>query len=216
MWCTTILLGGLFLGAPPIEDVNRAVRAVLEDRSIQSSFPGENAPRPGPVSTRPPPDPTPAPSPPTASPFATVLMWTLIAVGVALLGLWLVRSLGGYQREVSIVVTPDEATSPRAPPAGALPDARALAEAGRYEEAIHGLLLVALEALDRRTALPGSLTGREIVREAAVPDGARDAVGHLVGAVEISLFGGRPLGREEYEACVGHYEAFTAALGRAA
>lgn len=90
-----------------------------------------------------------------------------------------------------------------------LTDAEALAREGRYEEAIHALLLAAIEAVRRARPLADSLTSREVLRSSELGAGGREALLQLVQAVEVTRFGGRAAGAPEYEACA-------AAMGRLA
>src|SRR5262249_38684250 len=90
----------------------------------------------------------------------------------------------------------EPAALPRAP----LPDPEALAGAGRYAEAIHAVWLRTLAELAarQRLSLPPSQTTREIAAAGPASAQARPALRALVGAVEESLFGGRPVGPDEY------------------
>ena len=94
-----------------------------------------------------------------------------------------------------------------APPSTASPPtlarARALGEAGLHLEAVHLLLLVAVEHWTRHapTAVHPDQTSRELLRSLppSLPAERREALATLVGAVEWCWFGGRPAGRVEYE-----------------
>lgn len=110
----------------------------------------------------------------------------------------------------------------QAPPAGAdwrpeagaaralLEDADRLAEAGRYEEAIHLLLFRSIEDLSRRK--PGlvkpALTSRDIAALSAIPERPRGAFARIAAAVEMSFFGGRPVSPADFHEARRHYEAF--------
>jgi hypothetical protein len=132
-----------------------------------------------------------------------ILLWTALAVLVILAVSWLVRRLSGGARDVEV----PEAELP-ASLAIPIASAEALAAEGRFAEAIHALLLETLEALSRAARLAPSLTSREIVARAALPEPARDALGGLVVAVEVSRFGGAPAGQDEYRACLSRFHAF--------
>ena len=73
-----------------------------------------------------------------------------------------------------------------------LAQADALAEAGRFEEAAHLLLLKSVDDIDERRPgeLRPSLTARDIARLPALPGDVRQAFGLIAGVVETSLFGG--------------------------
>jgi len=122
----------------------------------------------------------------------------------------------GYLRDRSGLSVNDEPDASLPDPDGAeveftdrpLSAARAAAEQGRFDEAIHLLLLGTIEEI--RAALefdtPPWLTSRQIVRRAPLPDAARAALASLVGEVEKSYFGGRPVGEEEYRICVAWHD----------
>jgi hypothetical protein len=99
----------------------------------------------------------------------------------------------------------DEPARARVLPLG---EVETLAMAGRYEDAIHALFHRAVRRLAARgsLAVADEMTGREVLRSAAVDDGARAALGDLVLAVEISVFGGRTLERADYDRCVASYQ----------
>lgn len=82
-----------------------------------------------------------------------------------------------------------------------------LARAGAYAEAIHLMLLRALHALRRRlgASWSKSMTSREIARRPELGPGDRHALKVLVGAVEISRFGGQGANEQIYRACLDHY-----------
>lgn len=144
------------------------------------------------------------------------LLWIVMAVCLALLLVWLVSSLGGWQKNER---APDEKAADEPTPFDAavverpLGDAEALARAGRYGEAIHALLLRTLEELTRRLdrPLPRSFTSREILGRVALPPEARDALAHLVTAVEVTHFGGAEPGPDDYAMCVDRFQRFAVA-----
>ena len=82
-----------------------------------------------------------------------------------------------------------------------------LAMVGAYAEAIHLMLLRALEALRRRlgASWAKSLTSREIARRSELGPTDRSALKLLVGAVEISRFGGQNANEQIYRACLDQY-----------
>jgi hypothetical protein len=211
MRCLPALFIGLVFAAPPLAEVNRAVGEVLADERIQSAYPdgqAAEAPEPRPEAERRGKDDL---EPRAASPFATVLMWVGIGVGLILAFVWLAQNLGGLSKEVDLEAA-GQGASARGPPAAvSLGDAEGLAAAGRFDEAIHALLLLAISSLQRGHGLAGSMTSREVLREAGLSGEAQAGVRGLVEAVEISLFGGRPLDEPEYRRCVEHYRRFAAA-----
>lgn len=93
------------------------------------------------------------------------------------------------------------------PPPPELDEIEKLARAGAYAEAIHLMLLRALETLRRRlgASWAKSLTSREITRRSELGATDRSALKVLVGAVEICRFGGQNANEQVYRACLDHY-----------
>jgi Domain of unknown function (DUF4129) len=153
------------------------------------------------------------------SAVASVVMYVVAGVAILLLILFLVRELGGYEKNVEGGDGKLAAETPEATAAVVerpLDDAEVLARAGRFGEAIHALLLRTLEELMRRLdrPLPRSKTSREILAEVRLPDEARGALSHLVSAVEVSFFGGAEPGAEDYQVCVERFRRFADAYTR--
>jgi uncharacterized protein DUF4129 len=186
-------LGAALLSASltPAEIRARA-EAVLASGSYQTALPKDPTPprpfelSPGPIDL-----------------FLRILLYTALAVLVALAIIWLARRLAGGARDAEIA-------EPASPPPAEIPiaSAEALAAEGRWAEAIHALLLETLRALSRAARLAPSLTSREIVGRVPLPAGARDALEGLVVAVEISRFGGAPAEEGDYRACLSRFHAF--------
>lgn len=132
-----------------------------------------------------------------------LLVWGAVAVLAFLAIAWLVQRLAPGARDVEAAEA--EAAAPVAIP---IASAEALAAEGRWGEAIHALLLETLEALSRAARLAPSLTSREIVAGVPLPARAREALGGLVLAVEVSRFGGAAAGEDDYRACLGRFHAF--------
>ena len=92
-----------------------------------------------------------------------------------------------------------------------LADADALAAAGRFDEAAHLLLLVAVQEIGERR--PGlvrpALTAREIAALPALSAQARDVFGTIARIVERCLFGGRTIATNDYAAIRAAFEQFT-------
>jgi hypothetical protein len=88
-----------------------------------------------------------------------------------------------------------------------------LARSGAYEAAVHLLLLQGLRQLARQTGatVARSLTSREILRRHDLPAGASGDLSTLVGAVEISRFGGRSAGETLFQTCLASYQRLGAA-----
>lgn len=91
-----------------------------------------------------------------------------------------------------------------------LSDADALAAEGRFDEAVHLLLLRSINDIDGRlpnTVRP-ALTARDIAGLGRLPPAARPAFDQITRVVEGSLFGGRPVDSATWTDCRQAYEAF--------
>ena len=89
-----------------------------------------------------------------------------------------------------------------------------LAAEARFVEAMHILLLHCLDEMKRRLRLDiaDSLTSREILRRARLPEQATSALRGIVSRVESSYFGDHPATRPDYDACRGRYEELISIL----
>jgi hypothetical protein len=96
-----------------------------------------------------------------------------------------------------------------------VPDPERLAEQGDYRQAIHSLLLLAIRDVARRGEVTParSWTSRELSRRLPLRAAPRRAFERLVGAVEISYFGGAEIGPDDYRTCVELYRAATGEAG---
>jgi hypothetical protein len=92
---------------------------------------------------------------------------------------------------------------PREAERRSLAEADALAADGRFSEAIHLLLLVALERLrgELGPRVAPAMTGREVLRLAAIPEPASAPLTRMVALSEINHFGGRRAGEPDYRRC---------------
>lgn len=150
-----------------------------------------------------------------AAPVLKIVFWAGVALGVAALIWVIVRDLpfAALFRRKKAAAEPSDWR----PDAGAahalLEDADRLAEAGRFEEAIHLLLFRSIEDIGakRPEAVRAALTSRDIVEAAPLSEDGRAAFRLIADAVERSFFGGRPAGRDEFDRCRGQYEAFALA-----
>ncbi len=99
-----------------------------------------------------------------------------------------------------------------------LGDADAMASQGRLVDAMHLLLLFSLAEIRRGLKLDfaDSLTSREIVRRAKLPDEGTAALRGIVTRVELSYFGDYPASRADYESCRARYEILADILGKSA
>lgn len=150
--------------------------------------------------------------------FLEILVY--IALGVALVTVVVSVIRGWGRTEATIEPTVGEgARAPAAALEAPRSEAEALAAEGRYDEAVHVLLLKTIEALVEAQpgAVPEAWTSREIQREAAMATEARAPFGALVDMVEQSLFGGRPVDAAAWDACLARFHEFERAYrtGRA-
>ena len=94
-----------------------------------------------------------------------------------------------------------------APPSVLMSEVERLAAAGRFGEAAHLLLLLAVVRMSaaKRTVAPASFTSRELV--VVLPSGPEErlAFQELVERVELALFGGKPLQPEGFQRCLALY-----------
>jgi hypothetical protein len=145
--------------------------------------------------------------------LSKLVFLVMLIVVVALVALWIVQAIP--RRRAAALAAPAPAREDAAAGAGgaelSFEDAARLAAEGRYAEAVHALLLAAIRhfAARTRTAIQPSRTSRELVRTLPLPPDAREAFGDLVRTVERSLFGGEPLGAEEYEQNLERFRALT-------
>jgi hypothetical protein len=194
--------GDIQRDAPLAERVRQHADDIAKDPSLQHEPPTPRAPQPESSSG--------LPIPPE---IFLYLLIAVIAVALCIVAYHLYGTYG-FGRRVSkkkVDQPLQVATQPIARTADApLPDLdeiERLARAGAYAEAIHLMLLRALEALRRRlgTSWAKSMTSREIARRSELPATDRSALKMLVGAVEISRFGGKNANEQIYRACLDQY-----------
>src|SRR5262249_22749822 len=89
-----------------------------------------------------------------------------------------------------------------------------LARDGHYVEAMHSLLLSALAEVRRRLGehFADSLTSREILRNAKLPNDGRASLRDLITRVELSYFGTYPAAQQDYLACRQSFELLLRSL----
>lgn len=191
------------------ETVRQARDQVLADGSYQTERPEPEAP----------PQIKPFSIPPW---LAKTLFWAVIVIVVALvlfflasLALDLLRNLSAFKRNrdrpaegaLRIETPPVE---PRAVDRRSLAEADRLAAEGRFSEAIHLLLLVALERLHRELGprVAPAMTGRELLHLPALPDGTVEPLTRMVQISEINHFGGRHAADPDYRRCRADFLRF--------
>ena len=91
-----------------------------------------------------------------------------------------------------------------------------LGRAGRYQDAVHLMLLGAIDYLSRTAQLAcrDSHTSREVVRCYDADPPRRVALRHLVDTVEHSLFRGRAVTPQRYQQCRHHLDTLLAGGAR--
>ena len=153
-----------------------------------------------------------------AAPILKIVFWCGVALGAALL-LWvIVRDLPFARRwraRRNAVGAPADWRPDGGAARALLAEADRLAQAGRFEEAIHLLLFRSIEdiAAKRPGAVRAALTSRDIVAAAPLSDAGRRAFGLITETVERHHFGGRPAGPDDFDRCRTQYQAFALAEG---
>jgi hypothetical protein len=218
--------------AQDARDVHGAAKKVLDDGGFQTWLPGDGDQPASPSSdasqsrSATPRGDSPYESKPNydASSATWYVGWGLAIVGAAIALVWILQEVRvSRSRGPALPAAAAAATSPRpaasatthagtatsAPSVdrGALARARALADAGRREEAVHELLLAAITALAGfgRAPTDAALTSRELVDVSRLVDDHRAALRVLVGAVEASRFGGRAVDVDGFERCTSAF-----------
>jgi hypothetical protein len=230
-----VSLGGAqWASAETPVQIDEASKRALSDRSIQKTLPGLSGgarrPQPDPrLEPRPRPQPTPQmPRRSEASGlggFSQTALWVIaIIAGLALLyfvarELLSLRLGTGKKRFEATDATvrarvkggADEDGGPRS----LLDEADALAARGAFGEAIHLILMHSLGQLESVSAraVGRSLTAREILRSSPITTRAREFLGAIVGASELTHFGGRDAGEADYRSCREAFQGFAAETG---
>ncbi len=156
-----------------------------------------------------------------------VFFWIIVVLVITFVIVVIARWVLGWQRDVEVAAG-GAPTAPKVAGEAPLPaflrgstDYEELAAEGDYAGAVHALLLRTLRGLASKQAEPppASFTSREFVAKVSIPEEARSGVADLVEAVEVSLFGGRPVQEPDYRRCLARYEhvdGVLAIVGRAA
>jgi Domain of unknown function (DUF4129) len=148
----------------------------------------------------------------------TMLMWGLLAVGVALLVFWFASEMSKSDADVAAPAGDDDDAVIKAQTAAIidkpLGDADDLAARGEFVEAIHTLLLRTLQELAKSSMVrvERSHTSREILARVALAPEARDALSVLITYVELTHFGDEPAGTNDYARCREQFNRFAAAF----
>ncbi len=206
-----ILLAALALGQPHSRAVERSpadvAREILSDPSFQKEIVPERTQR---TSGRVRSAPAPAPAGGSGS-LAILLAWLGVGVAICLALVWLAA---GLQRRKTDRPATAEDREEEAVEAGVDPSLVAverLAAGGRFTEAIHELLLLAVRRLSERhgRTISGWLTSRELTRLLPANEQERTRFTHLVNAVERSLFGGQAVDRPGFELCMEKFRGLS-------
>jgi Domain of unknown function (DUF4129) len=193
--------GDIQRDAPLAERVRQQANDIAKDPSLQHEPPTPKAP------------PPPSSSVPIPGEVFLYLLIAVLAVALCIVGYHLYGTYG-FGRRVSkkkvdqpLQVASQPILRTGDAPLPDLDEIERLARSGAYAEAIHLMLLRALEALRRRlgTSWAKSMTSREIARRSELPASDRSALKMLVGAVEISRFGGQNANEQIYRACLDQY-----------
>ena len=177
------------------EEVQNAVKAALSDRSIQRSFPVL------PVMKEP--DP-PSTLQTDGGEVAELLLWILVGAVVLLLLVWLTRNLSRPKGTTHSEEPEEDLPDSERLTDATLSEADRLAAEGRFEEATHTLLQASLVRLDKRAAIPMSMTSREVLRSATLTEPGRGALKAMIVLVERSHFGDATLDADGYARARAH------------
>ncbi len=177
------------IGSPDETATAELAQNILSDAAYQTERPeGESEPTRVPVSL---------------GAFATLLLYIAAAVAIILIAAWVVREFLKGATDSAVDSAGQTGFDADGGGGNLLTDPEHLAGQGRYEEAIHMLLLVAIRHLGGNLPVPPSpaSTSRELLRALPMAAERREALGFLVRQVELSLFGGWRVGEDEYARC---------------
>jgi hypothetical protein len=152
------------------------------------------------------------------APLAPYIFWGGVAIGAAFILFLIGQRLFAVKRGLTLgglkLAAGAEPWRPAPEEARALlEEADRLAAEGRFVDAAHLILLRSIQDIQARRprAVAVSLTSRDIAGLEALPPPARALFSGIAEAVEISLFGGRPLDRDGYARCRDAYSNFVEA-----
>jgi hypothetical protein len=200
-------------GADAAGDISAAHQAMLKTPGLQFDFASIPAPPKPPGWLRPLLELIDA-----IAPLLGYVFWGGLALGAALLlyfiGREVLASRFGWAGRAKAAPTPQWRPEPQQAKA-LLEDADRLAAEGRFDEAAHLLLFRSIDDLSGRRpgAVRPALTARDIAAIEAMPSDARDAFARIAEVVERSFFGGRSLGRADFDDCRAAYQGFAFAEG---
>lgn len=139
-----------------------------------------------------------------------LLLWTVLGVGVVLLLMRLVAMVGRGRTPLSAAGPEETVEAPGEPFDPTLQAADRLARQADYGAAMHVLMLSAIEEVRARVGamLTPALTSREVVDRVRAGNGRWSDLSWIVGAVELTLFGGRSPSEALYRQCRDRYLSF--------
>jgi hypothetical protein len=144
-----------------------------------------------------------------------IILWTIVILGCAVV-LWSIRdSLPFVDRSRRIEAIDRGGAAPTGDSmVEAQLEADDLAQAGRYVEAMHVLLLQSLSEMRNRldVKFADSLTSREILRLSRLSDRARVALTTIIRDVEWTYFGEKGADLHDYQTCRHNFETLKLAL----
>jgi hypothetical protein len=154
--------------------------------------------------------------------FSNWLLWAVLTIGIIIV-LYaarddLPRLLFGQSKRWADVGDAEMGLSAAAAQEEAALAADDLASRGHYVEAMHVLLLRAIAEMRERlgTNFAKSLTSREILRRANLPDMGKASLMDIITRVELSYFGAYPAAAQDYTACRKSFDRFMGFLGNPA
>jgi hypothetical protein len=138
------------------------------------------------------------------------VLYIVIAIALGIL-LYAFRDLIPAWRSTTGTWTPEEGALAEASP-GTL--AVLIEAADELGEAMHMLLLHGLAHIRQRLdqQFSDSLTSREILSSSNLPEAARSSLRDVVNRVELTYFGQRPAGLDDYTACRESFNALERSL----
>ena len=193
------------LAAQAQQDTRKLVDESIRRLDLQASIPTVSEPPKAPIQLQ--------------LPIEVLWLVIIIAIGIILYAFRDAIPLFGLGRGGAW--TEDEAESAEAKSrssAATLSAADELAAHGNFVEAMHTLLLQGLAVMRERLneQFADSLTSREILGSAKLPQDGRTSLRDIVSRVEWTYFGERPASRTDYDACRASFMALNQSLQRSA
>lgn len=155
--------------------------------------------------------------------LAEAILWTVVAVILLAVAFFLFQLAYDLLRDRSpfkrnrdrAAAIPERVETPvaaaREVDPHSLAEADRLAAEGRFSEAIHLLLLVAMQRLHRELGprVAPAMTGREVLHLSSLPGATVAPLTRMVQLSEINHFGGRAAGEPDYRSARDDYLAFS-------